>query len=145
MVVCGLFYATTASAAEPVERPLKMWCDLGTMTYGPGPVAVLEATGRGTHLGVSTSSGELVGITPENWLILEVTHTSANGDQLFEEALIKPGFEWISTFTGGTGRFEGATGGYKAVYTWREVDDSRIGEGIRVVTFGAEGSGTITY
>jgi len=73
--------------------------------------------------------------------MFKTVHTAANGDQLFEEALVEVGVGWVSVFTGGTGRFENASGHLEAVYTYRlpPTGDPPI------AIFGFEGSGTITY
>lgn len=103
-------------------------------TYAPAPDAVvvpctpaeagiglpetLIATGVGTHLGKITTT--LVGTSctvAASGIVAFIgtaVHTVANGDQLFASFVgtLTPGVLTLSsiTFTGGTGRFENATG-----------------------------------
>ncbi|MCY2951600.1 MAG: hypothetical protein NTU53_06435 [Planctomycetota bacterium] len=144
MAVCALLLQPTAtSAKDKVTRPFKARSDLITVRYDPYPtVAVLEGSGWATHLGNFTADGDLVGTTGGH-LIFRGAYTSANGDKLFYDALVDLGAGYTVAFTGGTGRFENASGGYEAVYTYREMDTS--GFPVVIVKFGAEGSGTITY
>ena len=75
---------------------------------------VIEATGTATHLGRFTRE-ELLFLGPDGSLAGTIVFTAANGDELWAD--VDGGF--ISpttavgtyTFTGGTGRFRGATGG----------------------------------
>jgi hypothetical protein len=54
--------------------------------------------------------------------------TDARGDQVFSEIQSKagdPGAEIFGTFTGGTGRYAGATGSYE--FSWRFLLDAEDG------------------
>jgi hypothetical protein len=102
-------------SAAAVERPFSL-TGAGTVTDG-----IINASGRATHLGLFTEAGELF-ITPDpnNPTVAlatgRATFTAANGDQL--EAVIEDGSLDLTTgigtgvfrFTGGTGRFAGASG-----------------------------------
>lgn len=103
-------------------------------TYAPAPDAVLApcspveagvglpsrliATGVGTHLGKLSTVllGTTCTVTAPGVVAFTgtATHTTANGDQLFADfaGTLSPGVLTLSsiTFTGGTGRFENATG-----------------------------------
>lgn len=84
----------------------------------PGPTGVaITATGGGeaTHLGKFTRDEEIL-LNPENFTFTgTIVFTAADGSELFCD--VAGGFTGPSTaagtytFTGGTGRFENATGG----------------------------------
>lgn len=108
----------------------------GTVTRSlpPPPITVnVEAKGNATHLGRFS---------------LEIPHTvippngngtyhfiAANGDQLDAEfeglsEVVAPGFLYIverATFTGGTGRFAGATGGFVAERLYDTAAGTTVG------------------
>jgi hypothetical protein len=102
-------------SAEAIECPFSL-NGAGTVTDG-----IINASGRATHLGLFTEAGELF-ITPDpnNPTVAlatgRATFTAANGDEL--QALIEDGSLDLTTgigtgvfrFTGGTGRFAGASG-----------------------------------
>jgi hypothetical protein len=91
---------------HPVERPFKLkgggQIDLDTFSFNFG--------GTATHLGLYSSTGA---IDPSTFLI-QGTMTAANGDTLDWAAQFAQGplgeIEATFTVTGGTGRFNGATG-----------------------------------
>jgi len=78
----------------------------------------LLATGTASHLGVVNSVvlGESCAVDLGTGTVTmggTAVHTAANGDQLFATwtgTLVGPALTLNITFTGGTGRFEGATG-----------------------------------
>jgi hypothetical protein len=96
-------------AKDRVERPFRAQL-AGTETlYLPTGEVDTQGQGEATHLGkyklvghgfVNLETGEASG---SGFL------TAANGDQIFIESTLQGGVS-IMTFTGGTGRFEGATG-----------------------------------
>lgn len=101
--------------AAAIERPFSL-TGAGTLTDG-----IINASGRATHLGLFTETGELSLIPDPNnpTLILAsgpVTFTAANGDAL--EGRLEDGVLDVTTgiatgvfrFSGGTGRFAGASG-----------------------------------
>ncbi|HYO11887.1 MAG TPA: hypothetical protein VE685_01675 [Thermoanaerobaculia bacterium] len=101
--------------AAAIERPFSL-TGAGTLTDG-----IINASGRATHLGLFTETGELTFIPDPNNpnLILAagpVAFTAANGDTL--EGRLEDGVLDVTTgiatgvfrFTGGTGRFAGASG-----------------------------------
>jgi hypothetical protein len=78
--------------------------------------------------------------------LFQGSFTSANGDAVFWDAYVTPGVSYTVIFTGGTGRFQNASGRFEAVYTSRTMDPYPPVPGTDVlVTFGSEGTGTITY
>jgi hypothetical protein len=82
--------------------------------FVPPNELVIETTGTATHLGQFTSEEELF-LNPDGSFSGIKVFTAANGDELwvdFEGAFTSPTTaEGTYTFTGGTGRFQGATGG----------------------------------
>jgi hypothetical protein len=120
--------ALTATIAAPVFAaqnavPFKANYE-GTLTWTiPMQAADLSGSGNGTHLGNSQLQGAFEVVSPAttcegfNTRHLD-TLTAANGDQLFVEihdltCAVAPGlYHCVGTYTvtGGTGRFEGATG-----------------------------------
>lgn len=147
LVVCALALPVIGSLKNPVERPFKLWNDFTMVNYTPFPsVAVLEGTGWATHLGSVTSKGELVRYVEPGVALFRGTFTSANGDEVFWDAYVTPGVSYTVYFTGGTGRFQNASGRCDAVYTYRIMDPYPPVPGTDVlVTFGSEGTGTIKY
>ena len=147
LAVCALFLPMGVSAKDQVERPFKFTNDLTTVSYTPFPsVAVLEGTGWATHLGSLAAEGVLVGYAASGDAIFQGSFKSANGDEVFWDAYVNPGVSYTVIFTGGTGRFQNASGGFEAVYTYRTMDPYPPVPGTDVlVTFGSAGTGTIKY
>ena len=147
LAVCALSLPMGVSAKDQVERPFKFRSDFTTVNYTPFPsVAVLEGTGWATHLGSLTAKGELVGYVGSGDALFRGSFTSANGDEVFWDAYVNPGVSYTVIFTGGTGRFQNASGRFDAVYTYRTMDPFPPVPGTDVlVTFGSEGTGTIKY
>jgi hypothetical protein len=83
----------------------------------------VEGEGRATHLGRFTVTGDVAvevatGIAQGTW-----TLTTANGDQIFLDMVGENGSDdhhglGEFTITGGTGRFEGASGSYEQIITF---------------------------
>ncbi|MCL4181697.1 MAG: hypothetical protein KJ072_28670 [Verrucomicrobia bacterium] len=147
LAVCALSLPMGVSAKDQVERPFKFRNDFTTVNYTPFPgVAVLEGTGRATHLGSLTAEGVLVRYVEPGVALFRGSFTSANGDEIFWDAYVSPGVSYTVFFTGGTGRFQNASGGFEAVYTYRIMEPYPPVPGTDVlVTFGSEGTGTIKY
>ena len=147
LAVCALSLPMGVSAKDQVERPFKFRSDFTTVNYTPFPsVAVLEGTGWATHLGSLTAEGVLVGYAASGDAIFQGSFKSANGDEVFWDAYVNPGVSYTVIFTGGTGRFQNASGGFEAVYTYRTMDPyPPVPRTDVLVTFGSEGTGTIKY
>ncbi|HOB99896.1 MAG TPA: hypothetical protein PKM43_14290 [Verrucomicrobiota bacterium] len=140
---CVLGLVGFASQKKQVERPLKATVQVTvviTLDSGGIPLsAVADGAGKCDPLGQMTSLG--IGIMAESgYFFLTGTMTTANGDQLFWESAGPD----LTVFTGGTGRFEGASGGYTVEYTKFEYRD---GPFPGIVILDAEGlaEGTIAY
>jgi len=147
LAVCALSLPMGVSAKDQVERPFKFRNDFTTVNYTPFPIpALLEGTGWATHLGSLTAKGVLVRYVQPGVALFQGSFTSANGDEVFWDAYVNPGVSYTVIFTGGTGRFQNASGSFDAVYTYRIMNPYPpvIGENV-LVTFGSEGTGTIKY
>ena len=147
LVVCALVLPAVGSLKNPVERPFKFRNDSTTVNYTPFPsIALLEGTGWATHLGSLTAEGVLVGYATSGDAIFQGLFRSANGDEVFWDAYVNLGVSYTVIFTGGTGRFQNASGGFEVVYTYRTMDPYPPVPGTDVlVTFGSEGTGTLKY
>lgn len=128
-------------SAAAAERPLSI-SGAGTLTND----GAIIASGRATHLGLFTETGQLSFVPdPDNsHLILvtgEATFTAANGDELegvMESAVldVTTGIgNGVFVFTGGTGRFEGATG----------TVDFVVEQNLVTGAFEINGVGTLNY
>jgi hypothetical protein len=123
-----------SASVEPMDGgfPAARQVPLKATFSGPGvavdipgdrcPVLTIQITGTGTstHLGKFTTVQSHCAAPPSlDFTLGEFTLTAANGDQVFgtyegEFLPLEPPLAAIDgalTFTGGTGRFEGATGG----------------------------------
>ena len=117
MAAAALLGASPATVgADPaVPVPFKGRAEY-TLTYAApdGSVLVYNGTGHATHLGLFTADASLFPHGDGSRFSATATFTAANGDQLFliaEGAFTSPtSVVGTATITGGTGRFEGATG-----------------------------------
>ena len=100
----------------------------GHLTFTPSGGFAIAETGIGTHLGRFT----LVGETDANG-IFWFTLTVASGDQVFGVlADAAPDLAWVElVVSGGTGRFEGATGNITGIVTmnWLTLNYTAVGSG----------------
>lgn len=136
----AMFFVVLCGAGDLVTRPSKiMWTGI---VYVLGPSAACPAgsvLSVNVGKGVSTLSGEsdwfsgaclhpvsATSLAGSGWGIL----TASNGDRLHASTdltvdLSKTPVEWFETelFVGGTGRFEGATGGTDSHGTWTSGTD----------------------
>ena len=121
------------------ERPFKI-DGLITATFNLGTGAgVGEDWGEGTHVGRYDNTMTLQITNPETLFIIgSGTLTAANGDKLFWVRA-----DHVFTFTGGTGRFQNATGGF--LITHPDAVPTFPGDGTAVVTHTYHGVGTVTY
>jgi len=115
------------------QVPFKGNMDGNTVPSGIPYVERIEMSGQATHLGLYTSTvladmsqATIIGFHPSGLPIvtlpLTVTFTAANGDEVHSVAMLVglyhpynenfPYFNLYGTITGGTGRFDGASGSY---------------------------------
>ncbi len=140
LAVCAIALAAVASVKNPVTRPIKgvgyvtARVDLTTGTF-------LSGTPDTPNWGESTHTGRFSNEASGNFFTgaISGTVTAANGDKVFWEQTGPTSVR----FTGGTGRFEGITGGFTMVIsdlvvTYPDANTMMISE-----TYHA--SGTATY
>jgi hypothetical protein len=141
LTVCLLGVAALGSEKNPVERPFKL--------EGQYTLTVNLATGTGVHegFGVASHTGRFV-TRAEVWVDADGhnygvgTCIAANGDEIFWQS----GFSslWDVEWSGGSGRFASACGGWKVV-SGAMTEQHMDSQGNLVVTFVYTGEGTITY
>ena len=118
LAVCALLLPATASVKNPVERPFKQKGEhvlvldfLNYALYGDPmiPMWIEWESGQATHLGLYTSSATGIHNLDTGESNLSGYVTAANGDKVYWESTEQASSPSI-IFTGGTGRFEGASG-----------------------------------
>lgn len=142
IAICALALTALAGDTRPVDRSIKVKADL-VLLVSLDPATLGETVGisqgEGSHLGkflINTvgsfdlESGEFVG---EGFL------TAANGDLIYFKMSSPGGIR----FTGGTGRFENASGGFTVEPT--ATPEQCIVDGQLMVTFSYTGFGNISY
>jgi hypothetical protein len=145
LAVCAFATAATASVKNPVTRPYKfsgygvLVIHLSTELW----YTEISGWGEGTHIGLftNTGSGDYIGHKSSGTVI------AANGDQI-NWKIDGGGY---ATFTGGTGRFEGVSGGHtienvplESTYYYLDPEHPDVPT-VLVATFIYTGEGTITY
>jgi hypothetical protein len=97
----GMAAGPAWSATGGTERPVKLW--------GSSTINVVTGEGHGsivgTHVGWGDSDVQFMSPTTSRFVT-----TTANGDQIFGTSTLTSGTTGVDVITGGTGRFEGATG-----------------------------------
>jgi hypothetical protein len=134
-----------AMGAAGGERPLKL--KLSTTAVVNNTAVVSEGTMRGSQIGNASfeATGTLGSFFPPTTYDDTFTITAANGDQLFgtETGTVSIGaggireVPVIGTITGGTGRFEGASG------TWTGTIFATV-SGLGNLTLQANGTASFT-
>ncbi len=123
LAVAAISPAAALAASHGTDRPLKgTVSNTTTVSLVTGAATSVES-GHLSHLGAFTGTGELTfTLTGVNGFSFTGTGTlvAANGDELFTATVgsgtFGPPIETtgVTTITGGTGRFGGATGTYTA-------------------------------
>ena len=133
-----LLTTMAAGAKNRVTRPFKIWSDDNVMIVDPatGLDVAYRSTGHATHFGLFSSEGTSPGVG---------FFTTANGEQVWWHFTEEPdGLHFALSFTRGTGRFEGVSGGFSGVLEDVQLVDATP-EGFLVFTFTYAAAGTITY
>jgi hypothetical protein len=125
--VCAVLPSAAAGRAADADRPMGGTCDTTFVFTGPGPLHI-EGTCQFLHLGLTTVVAEQIviptGPTTVN-IMNTAVYTAANGDEL-HSSFVGTGtidqsggvtFSGTETFSGGTGRFDGASGSMTDVGT----------------------------
>jgi hypothetical protein len=142
LATCLLARPALGSLQNPVTRPLHVVAGHLTLTVNPATGAY-EFTGSGnaTHTGLAATYGSgVLDLATGQFLSGTGLVIAANGDTL----------SWIVgdpntvVYTGGTGRFQGVTGGFLVIpisQTLLSVNP----DGTLTLAIDYEGSGTVTY
>ncbi len=135
--LCVVVLVALGAPQKSVERPFKIDGYLAATINTKTGAGVGVDWGEATHVGRYENAMTLQ-YFPQDHVTGSGTLTAANGDKLF----------WIRadhvfTFTGGTGRFAGATGGF--VITHPPAVITPAGDNTVVATHPYSGVGTITY
>jgi len=114
LAALGQYTVTVDNIRVTTATPMVGWNSVGTGEYNPLTADVTE-TGVAQHLGPYKLSAVLVAVDPVLTWAGDIT--AANGDRLFGTMW------WLAeglavAIEGGTGRFEGAVGGYLEQVTW---------------------------
>lgn len=156
LLACALLLPATVTAKNQVTRPLKIQSDaIVTLNYSTFAVSITE-TGEASYLGRFSGEGTaFLDFDEDGIMFLHyfTDWTAANGDILHLEGAVYgvPGpdpakalFTMQFWFIGGTGRFEGATGGFgddSTVYS----SDHVVNGSIATNSFSYRVTGNITY
>jgi len=144
LVLCALLLPTTLIAKKQVERPFNIHGDVTVVISLLDGSFTGTETGEATHIGRYSSDGEGQFDLDNNGSEIGIL-TAANGDKLFWTEEITGGTAIERIFTGGTGRFENASGGFSTAIT-PDVEFIDIdGVPYLIVTFSYRATGTITY
>lgn len=135
LAVCALLVPMIVSAKDKVERPYKHHSKQILM-YDPsnGTWEIESQVGQATHMGLFTSCGAGGGGTGSGYA------TAANGDKVYWEVTGS-----TITFTGGTGRFEDASGSFTETVISEVWEVHPEFPSLWRRTASLSGIGTITY
>lgn len=142
LAVCALALSALASLKNPVTRPVKGIGHITTVVDLATHQAEFIQWGQVTHMGRWTDSGE--GILAENFDYFVSGHGTTvgpNGDTIDWE-ITSPN---SNRYTGGTGRFQGVTGGM--TFTITSATEPVFNDDFTMMTteFTYEMVGEITY
>jgi hypothetical protein len=146
--------ATALAKAGGTDRPVQGSGSGTTVLDLPSLTFTADATGVMSHLGQTTyhfENGVLTPTGPNTFdITISVTVTAANGDQLFGDVSGSGTLDAsgnaqgtdVTTFTGGTGRFTGASGSASGPFTQTLISTNGVTSTF-ATTFSL--SGTISY
>ncbi len=142
LAACALALPALGDKKHAVERPCHV---AATVTW---TINLPDGTATGYHRGVATHGGCFTSDALAVWnidmfaiLSATGTATAANGDKLFW--IMTPDRLGVVQYTGGTGRFEGATGAW--LTTSVTILESAVNWPTMTVTLRYTGVGPVTY
>lgn len=142
LTACALALPALGEKKHPVERPFHVEA---TVTW---TINLADGSATGYHKGVATHGGRFISDASAVWDVQNFrivsatgTATTANGDKLFWK--ITPDQPGVVQYTGGTGRFEGATGAW--LTTSVTILESEVNPPTMTVTLSYTGVGALTY
>ena len=144
LAACALVLPATGSIDNPVERPFRSQAVVTwTVNMMDGSAAGYEI-GVATHGGLYTNESEAIWDL-ENFVIVSGAGvaTVASGEQLFWE--MTPDLPMVVQFTGGTGRFENATGSFSTDSMSEPQITVDLGTRTMTMVIAYTAAGTITY
>jgi len=133
LAVCALLPMASSSASVQVERPIYVEGTGTILDVMSGPPYTYFSEGVANHIGRHSCVCKLSSLDYGRCLVF-----AANGDQLYFE--MNGG---TMTITGGTGRFNNASGSWDSVVTSESYSMDPWGGVVASVTY--EGEGTIVY
>ena len=143
LAVCTLALSTLGSAKHPVARP---FTSQDTLTW---VVSLADGSSQAQGSGVATHTGPYLNLASGYWNLGTFTLVSAsgvatadNGDQIFWKL---PGSSFTVEWTGGTGRFQNASGGFNVVAQSEPVVAEGPVPGTITITVTFTSKGTLTY
>lgn len=139
LLVCALALIALGAGQKSVERPFKINGDLTVMVNMANGQAEGVDFGQATHTGRYHNTMTLQFYPNSDHVTGSGTLTAANGDQLFWDRN-----DHYFTFTGGTGRFEGATGWFEIDHPEAIYDYSQMPQFV-IAKHPYEGMGEIVY
>ena len=146
LAVCALLLSATASVKNPVPRPFKLDAEhtliVDLTTFPVCSWWIDSEVGEATHVGRFTASGEGTIDLSSGHLEGSGCDTAANGDKVFWDITGEGSNPTILIFTGGTGRFEGASGSFTITVT---AQTQQIEPPLLIIAETFSGIGTITY
>ena len=146
LTVCALALSTLGSTKHPVERPFKNHANATWVLSLQDGSGEGQEWGEGTHVGRYTNQSSAIwDLDPAHFGIVsgQGTLTAANGDEVFW--VMTPEKPGVVQTTGGTGRFENATGEITAVSLTVLSVDVDLDTLTMTMTLTYTGVGTITY
>lgn len=149
--LCALLVPMIVIAKDKVERPFKLHAENSIIldfTNWPDPMvpwSIEWQSGQATHIGLLTSSGTGTSNLDTGESNGSGYGTAANGDKVYWESTAQAGGPTIITITGGTGRFEGASGSWTETSTTKSEEWDPEFPWLLRIRSSASGVGTITY
>jgi hypothetical protein len=139
---CLLGLPSLSSQKNPVERPNKGVIHLTAVVDLDDGSFVATSVGYGTHFGRTTHIATgFMDVGTGAILSVSGVITASNGDEIWFVSLP----DVTPVITGGTGRFEGATGTQTVVEMWDvEITEDPV-TNTRTMSYSARLEGTITY
>lgn len=139
VVAISFIQLQTMSAKNPVTRPFQVKAQFTILdAAGEYPITILDR-GEATAFGSFVDVGKYA-INPDGAVIGIGIIYAANGDQIFWRHMEGTN---VVEFTGGTGRFQGASGSFAFTMSTPALE---LGpEGTMTMIFAYQGEGTITY
>lgn len=153
IAVCALVFPAVASIKNPVTRPVKVSGNM-LLVFTPSSPGSLFGNytfmdwGQGAHVGRFSDAAEgTIDLGAAEFISGKGTIVAANGDEITWEVTATDDptdTPNVVVYTGGTGRFQGASGGFAAEVTLVDMSDFSD-DGRKLLQLTYVGRGEITY